>query len=478
VSVGLENTAKTLKSLTEKLEGVQIRKNSVLVVEYLVTASPDWFLEDSSKPDEYFASALKWLKDKHGEDNVLGGIIHNDEKTPHMTVYVVPKVGNKLAASRFFDGSARLRMLQTSFADEVGKPHGLNRGLQGTKARHQTLKKYYAKLQSEDSMDPAVAQAKAKQFDIDQENKVKRERALKELRENSLQLRTLPLPEVMIALGCTVDPKDPGFSFRTPKGRISLDREHQVKFHNHTLEEGGGGAIDLVCHVLECPPKQAMAWLCSEFGERNVAQELAVKAQLEAAAASTERVPNGMEMHQDDPNTWDRVKAYLVHKRKLGAKLVEKLKQAGKVWSDRYENAVFPLMDGSTKGYNGLYLRGTGPKAFHGVRGKKGAFVMMGKDKDTVAIVESPMDSLSFRALGFDGTIVATCGNPKKELFEWIKTMGRKVTIAMDSDPAGQKMAASIAEHIPDATIAVPEGKDWNEDLVKKSAGDGSLEGM
>ena len=31
--------------------------------------------------------------------------------------------------------------------------------------------------------------------------------------------------------------------------------------------KGGGGAIDLVMHVLECDFKQAVAWLSERFGE-------------------------------------------------------------------------------------------------------------------------------------------------------------------------------------------------------------------
>ena len=37
-----------------------------------------------------FDKAKKWLKDKHGSENVVGLSIHRDETTPHLVAYVVP----------------------------------------------------------------------------------------------------------------------------------------------------------------------------------------------------------------------------------------------------------------------------------------------------------------------------------------------------------------------------------------------------
>ena len=398
---------------------------------------------------------------------MLGSVIHYDETSPHMTVYVVPMVGGKLRASHFFDGREKLRTLQTDFAEQVGKPFGLERGIEGSGAKHQTVKQYYANLKAEGTNDPEVAKDKAKQFDFERKNAERRERAVQELRDHSLRLRQIPLTEVLLGLECIPDPKDPDYNWKTPKGRISIDRVDRTKFYNHTEEKGGGGAIDLVCHLLGCQPKESIAWLAKFIGERNVAEELAVQAKLEVAAAKAMPVPTGINEHREDPSTWDRVKAYLTNKRKLGTKLLETLKARGLLWSDRYGNAVFPLSSNG-KDQDGVYLRGTSGKPFHGVRGKKGLYVVQG-DPSEVGVVESPIDALSFRKLGFSGTVVASCGTPRAGLGAMLKKVARRIVVAFDNDPAGDQMAESLLTQIPDATRVKPEGKDWNEDLIKRS---------
>jgi hypothetical protein len=119
----------------------------VLAIEYLVTASPESMAsKDRPGQDAYFADALAWLKAKHGAENVVHAGIHRDETTPHMYAYVVPRVGDKLNCRAFLGGAKALSAMQTDFAQRVGRPHGLERGLEGSKARHTTVQAYYARV--------------------------------------------------------------------------------------------------------------------------------------------------------------------------------------------------------------------------------------------------------------------------------------------------------------------------------------------
>ena len=125
------------------------RKNAVLAVEYLVTASPEAMnAMDRAGQDAYFADALDWLKEKHGVENVVYAGIHRDESTPHMYAYVVPKdpETGRLNCRRFLGGAKALSEMQTDFAVKVGQRHGLERGIEGSKARHITVQQYYAAL--------------------------------------------------------------------------------------------------------------------------------------------------------------------------------------------------------------------------------------------------------------------------------------------------------------------------------------------
>lgn len=127
----------------------KIRSNAVLCVEYLITASPDagiW--KDQTKEGEFFEKSINWLKNKHGSENVITTSIHRDETTPHLIAYVVP-IGSqgKLNAREFLGGRAKLSKMQTDFHNEV-KHLGLERGLEGSKAEHKTVKEFYSELQA------------------------------------------------------------------------------------------------------------------------------------------------------------------------------------------------------------------------------------------------------------------------------------------------------------------------------------------
>jgi hypothetical protein len=131
----------------------KIRKNAVLAVEFLITASPEAMARRTrAEQDQYFTDALAWLRDRHGADNVVYAGIHRDETTPHLYAYVVPLDGHgKLNCRAFFGGAEALRAMQSDFADRVGKRHGLDRGIPGSRAKHTTVREYYAGIQRADT---------------------------------------------------------------------------------------------------------------------------------------------------------------------------------------------------------------------------------------------------------------------------------------------------------------------------------------
>lgn len=125
----------------------KIRKNGVIAIEYVMTASPEWFEQaDKTQRHEFFQSSLQWLKDKYGEQNIFTATIHNDEKTPHLSAFVCPKTADgRLCAREFIGGRDKLQQDQDTFAEAV-KDLGLERGLKGSKAKHMTIQQYYSSL--------------------------------------------------------------------------------------------------------------------------------------------------------------------------------------------------------------------------------------------------------------------------------------------------------------------------------------------
>jgi hypothetical protein len=126
----------------------KFRKDAVRCLEYFVGASPEWF-SGRQDGERYFRDALDWLKKQHGEENLAGWAIHRDEKSPHLVAYFVPLDEGKLNAKRWTGGREKLSKMQTDFAAQVGQKHGLERGIEGSKAKHQTVKQFYAALGQE-----------------------------------------------------------------------------------------------------------------------------------------------------------------------------------------------------------------------------------------------------------------------------------------------------------------------------------------
>lgn len=141
------------------------RKDAIKALDLFFGASPDFFAQGGSIRD-FEAIALKWAGDTFGEDNIVLAVTHEDETTPHVHIILTPITPKgTLSASHWLDGPAKLRKLQNTFADAM-KPLGLERGVEGSKAKHEDIKTYYGKLE------PAMKKAEktiAKADEIEQQ---------------------------------------------------------------------------------------------------------------------------------------------------------------------------------------------------------------------------------------------------------------------------------------------------------------------
>ncbi|MGF1873666.1 MobV family relaxase [Photobacterium indicum] len=130
----------------------KVRKDGVRCIEYMITASPEFFKSNTRlTQDKYFESAKEWLIKKHGEENVITTSIHQDETSPHLIAYVVPfawsnnKQKETLNCKAFLGGRKLLSEMQTDFHKHV-QHFGLQRGVERSTAKHQTVKEFYSKI--------------------------------------------------------------------------------------------------------------------------------------------------------------------------------------------------------------------------------------------------------------------------------------------------------------------------------------------
>ena len=97
--------------------GCRVRRDSVMLVETLITASPEFM--NSLPPAEqraYFAAALDFVSGRVGKQNIISAVVHMDETTPHMHLCFVPitKEG-KLSAKTMLGNQKSLSEWQTAY---------------------------------------------------------------------------------------------------------------------------------------------------------------------------------------------------------------------------------------------------------------------------------------------------------------------------------------------------------------------------
>jgi vacuolar-type H+-ATPase subunit H len=129
------------------------RKNAVLSLEYLVTASPEFFAQEPAVWRAYLADQLAMLQSYFDKENVVSAVLHLDERTPHLSVQVVPLIDGKLNARALVGTREACRIIQ-DLAGEVGKPYGVLRGKPRSTAKHKDVRHWYQDLV------PKIAEAK------------------------------------------------------------------------------------------------------------------------------------------------------------------------------------------------------------------------------------------------------------------------------------------------------------------------------
>src|SRR5690625_2198945 len=73
------------------------RKDAVLVNELLVTSDREFFERlDPAEQKRFFEKSSDLFSERYGKQNIAYAMVHNDEKTPHMHLGVVPMRDGRL----------------------------------------------------------------------------------------------------------------------------------------------------------------------------------------------------------------------------------------------------------------------------------------------------------------------------------------------------------------------------------------------
>jgi 5S rRNA maturation endonuclease (ribonuclease M5) len=497
----------------ERIGDQTIRKNGVLCVEMLLTASPEYFRpDDPSKAGFYEPERLadfqqsvhSWLDKEYG-DRIVRAELHLDESTPHVHAYLVPlDERGKLNCRGLFGGREKLSQFQDSYANALS-PLGLERGIKGSRAKHTKIQHYYAAVNKSPDLtldkttiehqladrqrvikEKEQALITAKLLSRDKEDLIERlEQAQVKIKSQALELtnwknkyadiaksvRDLPLKDVAYELGLEPDRQDK-HKWQNEQHTINITGS---KFYDWKQMKGGGGAIDLVMHVNECDYKQSVAWLNERMGEG---------AAIEAVTYKTREIIRNEPVQEFTPpvteqSKWLSVRKYLTRDRKLPSGLVDRLHEQGLVYADQNQNAVFIRRSIDESKITGASLRGTAgdDNTFKGLakgsKRKEGWFYLTkgeqsGDPVRRVVLVESPIDAMSLSVLERTDSVktlyLSTDGAGVIPI-EYLKEV-KNVVIAFDRDAGGQSMAERIKTQLPNAVSKTPKAIDWNQDLV------------
>lgn len=177
-NIHIIHTANWNKEVTRQIKqfGLKERKDSVVLLDALYTASPEWFSTHTRREMlEYFRDCLNFhVREYCGGDKslLINAVIHLDEATPHMAVISLPIVtdekGAHLSAKIIMGNRDDYRLRQDRFYNEVSSHYGMERGeqKQPEEIKTHTTKREWQIATQENQISDLQMQKELLQFDV------------------------------------------------------------------------------------------------------------------------------------------------------------------------------------------------------------------------------------------------------------------------------------------------------------------------
>lgn len=131
--------------LSELVLKRKIRSDAILMNSFIVTSNGEFFKDLYPwEQQEFFRDCAEFFSVKYGGENIISAVVHMDETTPHMHLNFIPINEGRLSSKSLFDRQ-KLAQLQTELHESIGKKWGLQRGKEGSQAKHLSTAEYKAK---------------------------------------------------------------------------------------------------------------------------------------------------------------------------------------------------------------------------------------------------------------------------------------------------------------------------------------------
>lgn len=126
-----------------------VRKDAVKAIEVLLATSPEFaqkMREDRQLLRAWVKLNMEFVRERYGAANIIRVDMHLDEQSPHLQLVVVPLTKDgRLSAKEVVGGRQELKKLQDDYAAAM-RPLGLERGLEGSRAQHESIRKFYGRV--------------------------------------------------------------------------------------------------------------------------------------------------------------------------------------------------------------------------------------------------------------------------------------------------------------------------------------------
>lgn len=99
---------------------------------------------------EFFEQSYNFFAERYGKENILSAVVHLDEATPHMHLYLMPITPDGRLCCKDLFTRQELLDLHTGYHQEVGSAYGLERGEganAGKRRKHLTEPEYKAYME-------------------------------------------------------------------------------------------------------------------------------------------------------------------------------------------------------------------------------------------------------------------------------------------------------------------------------------------
>lgn len=230
----------------------KVGKNQVRAIRIILSGSPDDMqrIVHEGRLDEWCADNMNYLAATFGKENIVSADLHLDETSPHIHATLVPivtterkrKKQEECAAKRYRTKSAsrprlcaddvmsrvKLKEYQDTYATAMAK-YGLQRGIEGSEARHVTTQEFYREVKAMTDM------LKADVTELQKQKETTRE----ELNRAKKEVQTERLKGAATAAATNIA-KSVGAMFGSNKVK-TLERENialrrEVATHEETIE--------------------------------------------------------------------------------------------------------------------------------------------------------------------------------------------------------------------------------------------------